>query len=112
MRSCRAQRRSGPIIGLVCCADGLRRNEPRAQRGVGLSQHRKDPSLRSGIVDAKARAWRLALLCTVGFASAALADIKPIPLSPTAVAAGAQITYDKGIAFVTIGSPNNAARPE
>jgi formylglycine-generating enzyme required for sulfatase activity len=31
-----------------------------------------------------------------------------IPLSPTAQAAGARITVDKGIEFVTIGSPGNA----
>ncbi len=47
----------------------------------------------------------------LAFTSLTHADIKPIPLSPTAVAAGAVITHDKGIEFVTIGSPNNAAWP-
>ncbi len=47
----------------------------------------------------------------LAFTSPTLADIKPIPLSPTAVAAGAVITHDKGIEFVTIGSPGNAAWP-
>lgn len=32
-----------------------------------------------------------------------------IPLSPTAQAAGARLTVDQGIEFVTIGSPNNPA---
>lgn len=33
----------------------------------------------------------------------------PIPLTPTARASGALITHDRGIEFVTIGSPGNAA---
>ncbi|MFN0010303.1 MAG: SUMF1/EgtB/PvdO family nonheme iron enzyme [Phycisphaerales bacterium] len=50
------------------------------------------------------------LLCSL-IASPALADFKPIPLSSTAVASGAQVTFDKGIEFVTIGSAGNAPWP-
>ncbi len=51
------------------------------------------------------------LLLLLTLTSPSRAAIKPIPLSPTAVASGAQITFDKGIEFVTIGSPGNAAWP-
>ncbi|MGD9690304.1 MAG: SUMF1/EgtB/PvdO family nonheme iron enzyme [Phycisphaerales bacterium] len=43
----------------------------------------------------------------VGMPATALAQ--SIPLSPTAQASGALITFDQGIEFVTIGSPGNAA---
>ncbi|MBY0262237.1 MAG: hypothetical protein K2Q20_07820, partial [Phycisphaerales bacterium] len=34
-----------------------------------------------------------------------------IPLSPAAQAAGARLSVDKGIEFVTVGSPGNAPWP-
>ncbi|MBI2761585.1 MAG: hypothetical protein HYX51_09195 [Chloroflexi bacterium] len=70
------------------------RTSPERSEGLALPRI-KDPSLGSGFVDAAGRTWWLALLCTGGFASPALVDIQPIPLSPTAVAACAQTALGK-----------------
>ncbi|MBY0260999.1 MAG: formylglycine-generating enzyme family protein, partial [Phycisphaerales bacterium] len=49
----------------------------------------------------------LAVLGLLVLSAAAVAQTN-IPLSPTAQAAGARLTTDQGIQFVTIGSPGNA----
>ncbi len=130
MRSCRAQRRSGPIIGLVACArvppclrlwwgGGLWWGGHLVRPWKNLTVRPLEAALRAACshraaapkeAGAQAPACLILLACLL-LASPTLADIKPIPLSPTAVAAGAQITYDKGIEFVTIGSPGNEMIP-
>jgi formylglycine-generating enzyme required for sulfatase activity len=56
-----------------------------------------------------ARTFTAVLLLAVGFSPSSALAQSSIPLSPTAQASGARITVDKGLEFVTIGSPGNPA---
>ncbi|MBX3386781.1 MAG: SUMF1/EgtB/PvdO family nonheme iron enzyme, partial [Phycisphaeraceae bacterium] len=67
---------------------------------------------RFGVASASCRCRAaLALLCALIPTGTTFANPIPpsgIPLTPTAIASGGQITVDHGIEFVTIGAPGNA----
>ncbi len=51
------------------------------------------------------------MVCCAAFASSAASGADLPPLSPVAVASGAQISREHGYEFVTVGAPGNAAYP-
>ena len=103
------RRRAGAVVHAAAACATQAKPRPRRTASPSLSRTTApDFAFRWG-----GRPVRLTFLFCIQLILAfpAIADIKPIPLSAAAVANGAQITFDKGIEFVTIGSPGNPAWP-